>query len=280
MTPKPRNSSCFCRPSSDPSTGLSSTGLSARRPLRLACLAGLLAFFAGCASQPPTEPDQSSESINLPGASDLQPLITNEGDIIHAKRAAEPFDVTDDAVFQLLVAEFAGQRGRLDLAVDKYLAAAKSLNNAEVAERAARIAVFARKYDSAIEAAKIWAIASPLASEPRQILAAMYIRTGNAEAAQRELEQVLNGTADEQGTRLRMIVNLLGREQDRQTALAVMEKLLENRGDHVEANVAYALLAIRAEKPDVAKLAINRVTNLGALDANLAVAYISLLQKT
>ena len=242
-------------------------------------MAALLAFLSGCAYQAPQEAAQAAGSIGSSGSSLLQPLVTNEGDVVHAKRLAEPFDVSDDAVFQLLVAEFAGQRGRLDLAVDKYLAAAKSMNSAEVAERGARIAVFARKYDSAIEAAKIWAANSSDSNEPKQILAAMYIRTGNAEAAKHELEQVLNGKADEQGSQLRMIVNLLGREQDKQTALSVMGKLLENRGEHVEANVAYTLLAIRAEKPDVAKIAITRVTNLGALDANLAVAYIALLQK-
>ena len=270
MTPKLRNSSFFHRLRTD---------LPLRQVANFGRMAALLAFLSGCAYQAPQEAAQAAGSIGSSGSSLLQPLVTNEGDVVHAKRIAEPFDVSDDAVFQLLVAEFAGQRGRLDLAVDKYLAAAKSMNSAEVAERAARIAVFARKYDSAIEAAKIWAANSPDSNEPKQILAAMYIRTGNAEAAKHELEQVLNGKADEQGSQLRMIVNLLGREQDKQTALSVMGKLLENRGEHVEANVAYTLLAIRAEKPDVAKIAITRVTNLGALDANLAVAYIALLQK-
>lgn len=248
--------------------------------LQVALYMCLVGFIAGCAYQPPaSDPSSKVAAQQTENPEGLEPLLTNEGDIIFGERLSDSVDVSDDAVFQLLLAEFAGQRGRLELAVESYLAAAKSLNNGDVAERAARIAVFARKYDAAIEAAKIWSAQSPLASEPRQILAAMYIRTGDPESARSELEQILNLETDKQGTQLRMIVNLLGREQDKQAALSVMQKLLETRGKNVEANVAYALLAIRAEKPDVAKVAITRVATLNALDTNLAVAYISLLQK-
>lgn len=243
-----------------------------------------MVFVVGCVNQQPAS--SLADDVGLEQSSvqaDLQPLLTNEGDVIYGKPLRESVDVSDDAVLQLMIAEFAGQRGRLELAVENYLAAAKTLNDPEVAERAARIAVFARKYDAAIEAAKIWSAQSPLSSEPRQILAAMYIRAGNVDAARAELEQILNREVDDdnlkQDTQLRMIVNLLGREQDKQTALSVMEKLLETRRDNVEANVAYALLAIRAEKPDIAKIAMNRVASLNALDTNLAVAYLSLLQK-
>lgn len=243
-----------------------------------------MVFVVGCVNQQPAS--SLADDVALEQSSvqaDLQPLLTNEGDVIYGKPLRESVDVSDDAVLQLMIAEFAGQRGRLELAVENYLAAAKTLNDPEVAERAARIAVFARKYDAAIEAAKIWSAQSPLSSEPRQILAAMYIRAGNVDAARAELEQILNREVDDdnlkQDTQLRSIVNLLGREQDKQTALSVMEKLLETRRDNVEANVAYALLAIRAEKPDIAKIAMNRVASLNALDANLAVAYLSLLQK-
>ena len=241
------------------------------------CLA-LLLLLAACAQQSTIKTSGTtaeSEAVTPQAA----PLITNTGDIVEMDSSDADFDASDDALFQLLVAEFAGQRGRLELAVEKYLAAARSLASEEVAERAARIAVFARRYDEAIEAAKIWSSLAPDALEARQILAAMYIRTGNANDARSELEYVLNHAKDNEDTQLRMIVNLLGREQDKQTALTVMEKLLETRADHIEANVAHALLAIRAEEIDTAKFALQRVAELGAMDTNLAVAYVSLLQK-
>ena len=235
-------------------------------------------LLSACAQQPVVHESQAVVQTEI-SDSQAAPLITNTGDIIDFDGSGVGLDVSDDAVFQLLVAEFAGQRGRLKLAVEQYLAAAKSLASVEVAERASRIAVFARRYEEAIEAAKIWSSLAPDALEARQILAAMHIRTGNADAARTEFEYVLNHPSDDQDTQLRMIVNLLGREQDKQTALTVMEKLLETRTDHVEANVAHALLAIRAEEIETAKFALRRVRELGALDTNLAVAYVSLLQK-
>ncbi|MGR8946434.1 MAG: tetratricopeptide repeat protein [Gammaproteobacteria bacterium] len=241
-------------------------------PIFIACCM----LLSGCVNHTQDNPTGPTPVADSP---ELEPLKTNIGSIIDFNGHTSDFDVTQDAVFQLLVAEFAGQRGRLEMAVTQYLAAAKSLQSEEVAERAARIAVFARRYDAAIEAAKIWAALTPDAFEARQILAAMYIRTGDAAAAQAELESILNAPNGERDSRLRMIVNLLGREQDKQTALSVMEKLLETRTGHVEANVAHALLAIRAEQADTAKVALQRVAELDALDTNLAVAYISLLQK-
>ncbi|MEQ8660358.1 MAG: hypothetical protein RLW62_06040, partial [Gammaproteobacteria bacterium] len=56
----------------------------------------------------------------------------------------EPFDYEADPLYQLLVAEFAGQRGHLDLATERYLALAQELRDVNLAERATRIAVFAR----------------------------------------------------------------------------------------------------------------------------------------
>lgn len=250
-------------------------------PRSAACSAlylALLILLAACAQQTTIKPSGATAESEA-ATPQAAPLITNTGDIVEMGSSDADFDASDDALFQLLVAEFAGQRGRLELAVEKYLAAARSLASEEVAERAARIAVFARRYDEAIEAAKIWSSLAPDALEARQILAAMYIRTGNANDARSELEYVLNHAKDNEDTQLRMIVNLLGREQDKQTALTVMEKLLETRADHIEANVAHALLAIRAEEIETAKFALQRVAELGALDTNLAVAYVSLLQK-
>ncbi|MEM7465377.1 MAG: tetratricopeptide repeat protein [Pseudomonadota bacterium] len=246
--------------------------------LSLSPLAALLSLIllSGCAPQTAVVETSVTPVVDDEG---LAPLVTNTGDILGTVENAERFNADDDTLYQLLVAEFAGQRGRLELAVDKYLAAAKTQNSVDIAERAARIAVFARQNDAAIEAAKIWTSLTPTAVDARQILAAMYIRSGNAEGARKELETVLSSRGEEQDTRLRMIVNLLGREQDKQTALTVMEKLLETRGDHLEANVAHALLAIRAEEIDTAKYALKRVAELEALDANLAVAFVSLLEK-
>lgn len=234
--------------------------------LLLACLLG------GCATAPvaPVRVDP------VPA----ERVILNEGDLIELPSAAyDTFDVESDPLYRLLVAEFAGQRGRLDLAVEHYVETARQLQDLEIAKRATRIAVFARNDAAALEAAKIWVAKAPEDTEARQILAAMYIREGDADAAIIHLEYVLNAEPEGKSRQLRMIANLLSREEDKITALHVMERIMSRHDGDVDALTAYALLTIRAEQVDKAAVAMERIAAGGSVDTNIAMAYVALLQK-
>src|SRR5690606_3908741 len=106
-------------------------------------------------------------------------------------------------------------------------------------------AVFARDDDAALAAAKVWVELESEDSDARQILAAMFIRHGDAPSALEHLQHVLAQDGGEPGNRLRMIANLLGREEDRATALEVMDQLVRDNVEDDDALLAYALLAIR-----------------------------------
>lgn len=197
-----------------------------------------------------------------------------------AKQPEElPFEYEDDPVYRLLIAEFAGQRGHLDTAVRQYQALAKNLRDVDLAQRATRIAVFARDDAAALAAAKVWVELAPLDMEARQIIAAMFIRHGDADSAFTHLEYILEHDHEEPGNRLRMIANLLGREEDRATALDVMGRLLERFENNSDALLAYALLAIRAEKLPEAEQAMNQIAAQAELGTNVAMAYLAVLQK-
>lgn len=230
----------------------------------------LVAVLAGCAQPAPRPVAMTPE----PAA----PVVAAP-----APRVAEPpppFAYEDDPLYRLLLAEFAGQRGHLPDAVGHYLALAEQLRDAALAQRATRIAVFARDNDAALAAARVWVDLEPKDMEARQIIAAMHIRHGHVEEALRHLEIVLaNEPGDGSGNRLRMIANLLGREEDRDTAVEVMAKLVENVGDDSDALLAYALLAIRAEQLDRARDAMDRIVRHTELSSNIAMAYLAVLQK-
>lgn len=244
-------------------------------PALAACtLAGIVAL-GGCAG-----PSGATKSPSPESTAGSERLILNEGNLIEPRSTDRgAFDTDADPLFRLLVAEFAGQRGLMDIAVDNYVETAKQSQDLEIAKRATRIAVFARNDKGALEAARIWVAKAPQDNEARQILAAMYIREGNAEAATRELETLLNAESDGVNRQLRMIANLLSREEDKLTALEVMEKLLVDRDDDPDALVAYALLAIRAEDMARSETAMSRIIEAGDADTNIAMAYIALLQK-
>ncbi len=223
----------------------------------------LAALLAGCAAPPPRS--QAPAPVNVATAPpEPEPV---------------PFEYEQDPVYRLLIAEFAGQRGQLELAVDNYVALAESLRDVGLAQRATRIAVFARDDDAALAAARVWVELAPLDMEARQIIAALYIRHGDADSAFSHLEFVLAHDHEEPGNRLRMIANLLGSEEDRETALAVMGRLLARFEDDTDALLAYALLAIRAEKLNEARDAMNRIAEHGKVSSNVAMAYLAVLQK-
>ncbi len=246
-----------------------------RAPALTACVLGGIVALGGCAGQMTT-----SKPVSQATAAGTERLILNEGNVVERPATDRGgFDSDSDPMFRLLVAEFAGQRGLMDVAVENYVATAKQSQDLEIAKRATRIAVFARHDEAALEAARIWVAKAPQDNEARQILAAMYIREGDAEAATRELKTLLTADADGANRQLRMIANLLSREEDKLTALEVMEKLLVDRNDNPDALVAYALLAIRAEDMARSEAAMSRIIEAGDADTNIAMAYIALLQK-
>lgn len=239
--------------------------------LTAATVAFLVAQLAGCAAVPPA-PGSPAPSSPTPFVLDSDLLEIDSPPVTAA-------EIDNDPVYQLLIAEFAGQRGQLEIAVDNYLKLARQTRNPGLAERATKVAVFARNNDSALAAAKIWVELAPEDLEARQIIAAMYIRHGDAPAALEHLEYVLAKDPSKDGGKLRMIANLLGREEDKQTALAVMEQLLAKRKSDPDALVAYALLAMRADQLDKARAAMEQLVTAADINPNIAMAYMAVLQK-
>jgi tetratricopeptide (TPR) repeat protein len=236
-------------------------------------LAALLALLlGGCAATGPGQVPGAAESALVPYVSEQEATAVRS-------EPAPPADIEGSPLYKMLVAEFAGQREQLPLALDEYLALARSLRNADLAERAAKIAVFSRDNAKALEAAKLWVELKPASLDARQILAAMYIRQGDAAAALEHLKYVLSQDNSGDGSRFRVIANLLGREEDRRTALAVMEQLVAARPDDADALVAYALLAMRAEDISKARVAMDRLVERVDINPNLALAYMAVLQK-
>ena len=235
---------------------------------RLSAVAFLL-LLAACATPPPPRPAAASPAPVAPSASSAAPPTV----------PAAPFAYENDSFYRLLMAEFAGQRGHLDVAVQNYIELARSLRDPALAERATRIAVFARDDEGALAAAGLWVEFEPKDMDARQILAAMAIRHHDPDTALLQLDYVLSHEDGKSGNRLRMIANLLGHEDDRQTALAVMEKLVAKHADDNDALLAYALLAIRADQLDKARDAMSRIAKHTELSSNVAMAYLAILQK-
>ncbi|MGE3773586.1 MAG: tetratricopeptide repeat protein [Gammaproteobacteria bacterium] len=209
----------------------------------------------------------------------LVPYVSEQDTLAIRETPTPPAAIEGDPLYKMLIAEFAGQREQLELALDQYLTLARGTRNPDLAERATKIAVFSRDDVKALEAARLWVELRPSSLDARQILAAMFIRRGDAAAALEHLKYVLAQDNSGDGSRFRVIANLLGREDDRRTALSVMEQLVAERPGDTDALVAYALLAMRAEDLGKARGAMDRLVERSNVNPNLALAYMAVLQK-
>ena len=222
---------------------------------------------------------QTAPLKNTAATADRQEQPAVVADIPRIEPARPKIELSEDILYKILVAEIAGQRGHLDVAVENYLELARVTRDPKIVERATRVAVYARSTEAAYEAAQLWAQLDPANPDPHQILAVMSLRQKNVVETLAHLEQILKSTAGEFRQKLWMIVNMLGRERDRDLVMTVMERLLSDHQNEVDAVFAFADIAARMG--DLNR-ALELLTNAHAMapdNDDVALSYVNILQR-
>lgn len=203
-------------------------------------------------------------SCATPGADQATPPTaapTAAGETTEEKPIVEAQPLSSDLMFDILLAEIAGQRGEMDVSVPHYLQAALDARDPRVAQRAVQIASFAKNYDVARRAALRWVELDEDNVEARKTLTALSLRTGNTEDVIEQMDYLLRVTDDpEKGYQLATAI--LARETDKQAALKVMDELVAHHPDNAYAWLARARIAILAEKLDEALENVDRALQL------------------
>jgi tetratricopeptide (TPR) repeat protein len=239
----------------------------------------LLAVFIGACATIPQDVTTDQEP-GLDTTTDSQAVTQTPAPEPERVRPERPkIELTEDILFKVLVAEVAGQRGKIDIAVEYYLDLARTTRDPVVIERATRIAVYARDNDAAYEAAKLWAEVDPLSPDAHQVLTVMILRRGDVDQALRHLEIILEGSKGKFDQKLWMIANFLGREDDQVAVMQLMERLMENHMGDAEAMYAFAHVSARMGDMDRSQDLLERVLEIKPDNDAAAMTYISLLQK-
>lgn len=152
--------------------------------------------------------------------------------------------VQSELLYQVLVGEFAGHVGAVEEAVDHYSQAARLSNDPAIAERATRIALYAGDFEHALASAKRWVEFSPESLEARQILAILYVRSGQPDKAIPHFDQVVSTAAPHNNAGFMLIGAILARESDEVQALKAMQLLVEKHPKDARAHSALAKLAL------------------------------------
>lgn len=206
----------------------------------------------GCAVSPVAVPPESTSPSVAAGES--------AGAV--AKAEVPTRDIPPEVMFQLLVADIAAQRGQLGVAVANYRAAAKTAGDPRLAERAARVALFAKALKPALAAATQWVELDPNNPEARRMLASLLLAFGRGPEAEAQFEAYLGLAVDRPNKGFQQVANQLAREQNRVAAMTVMENLLASRQDDPYAWLAHAWLSMRQGNLDQALASVDRAESL------------------
>jgi tetratricopeptide (TPR) repeat protein len=206
--------------------------MSRAKPLLLLLFAGLT---SGCAS------------LNLQqGASPVERQVSQ------IRPGVQITPIEQDPIYQLLTAEIAINSGVTPLAVENYLALARSQNDPAIAERAVRVAVYAKDMDAAQEAAERWIALEPERHEAQQIIAAIYIRQGDAERAYDYLEKVIRAQPSVGDSTFASLLTMLASEKNTETVLQVSKRIADNFSGYAYAHYLHGNLAANYNRPEEA----------------------------
>lgn len=167
-----------------------------------------------------------------------------------------------DAIFNLLLADTAAQRGDNSQAVAKYIAVAEQASDPTLARRAVQLALYTQDVPAAIGAAEAWQRIEPQSAEVAQLLTGLELQRGNAEAARGHMRQLLTLKAFRSRQDYLNLVRLLNQNVPPDTLFGVLDALLEMRPDDPQALFAYCVAATglgqapRADKPSARLLAL------------------------
>lgn len=179
--------------------------------------------------------------------------------VAYAENAAVKPKITEtnaEFVYKYLLGEIAGQRGELSLASQLFLDLAKQTRDARLAERAAKVAAYANQPAMALMASNLWTELDPNSTEAQQAASQLLVASGNLKDAKPQIKKLL-AKEDTRANGFLYLNTLLSKQKDKQEVLEVVQDLAKPYPKLPEAHFAIAQAAFFADKPDVAKTALD-----------------------
>ena len=177
-----------------------------------------------------------------------------------APHAAAPpaQSLSPETLYTFLLAEIAGARGQIGVAVEAYVTLARHTRDPRIARRATEIALFARDLAATAEAARIWTETDPASEDARRVLAGALV-TGERrlDEVQTQFARVLATSPEQIEPNLMSLNRALAPVADKKAARNIVDRLTEPYLDRPEAHFARAQAALAAENGSAALAAID-----------------------
>lgn len=247
------------------STQLHSTTTILKRSGLAICYFTLMLQCAGCvaAAEVTAPPPLATPIHNLPAT----PSTVEQGEVVPVPpppvRDKQAQAKQSEVMYKILTAEVAAQRQQYPVAIDYLLDAATELNDAELAQRATRLSLFAQELDMAIQAATLWVKIEPDNAEARQLLSSVLIQQDRLDEAAEQIEAMLSRLDDNTEKKIDLLSELLANHQAKQeSALFLLEKLLKKRSNDAVILISYARFLIIAQQLEKAKAVLESLLKI------------------
>jgi tetratricopeptide (TPR) repeat protein len=173
-------------------------------------------------------------------------------------------ELTPKILYNLLLAEIAGQRGQVSLSVEMLTQAALQTRDPRLAERATSVALYAKQYADALKTGRLWAELQPENIEPREALAEALLELDRPQEAKQQFVRILalSTTPDNLAQAYLKTAAVLARSQNRGAGVEIMQELVQLHAEKPEAYFALAHLAVRHGDLDKADTSIDRALQL------------------
>ncbi len=199
---------------------------------------------------------------------------------IGQKRRASQLSVRQEAdlVYKILAAEFAGRRGRVDIAAENYYEAATVTDDPRVAERAAKLAMYSRDWVRADKAVDLWVQLTPASIEGWQHKAQIAMQRQDVEGTTTALERVVDLSEGEPSAVIPGVVNSVLRQADAELGSEVLSRLGQRFPDSADTQYGIGRFAMSRGNQETALAAFERALEIDPdnTDAVLARARLQL----
>ncbi len=187
-------------------------------------------------------------SLSLYALTSASPVLAN--DALETKASVKT-EANADFVFRYLAAEIAGQRGELGLSTKLFFDLAKSSRDVRLAERAAKVAIYSKNPQAALETTKLWVELDSNSTEAQQAATQIYIMNGDLAAAKPLLQKLLE-KEETRANGFLYLNSLLAHQPNKQAVLQLVQELAAPYPQLAEAHLTIGQSAFQASNLQLA----------------------------
>ncbi len=206
----------------------------------------------------------------------LSMLTLNACAKTHVQGSNEDFDsipvqtgLSEDLLYDLLVGEFAGNAGDMELSVESYNRAAMETPDARVAARASYIAVYGERYEDALVLLERWEKLDPDDSEIARMYAITYLKLGQPLEAATYIQGILDTVEGNGHEKALAVKRLLAKESSTEDGLVVLDALNKAEPGNQHMLLLQARYAAQLEKYDDALELLDQVLAIDSTQADV-----------